>query len=139
MSFHLTLFDHVRDATTKLLRSCNFTREYYIDRVQTVLHPDIINIVAYAKTVGIMKKYLIDNGFTVKITKDPESITMTYRDIVNIKIMANKKDYEACKVINFRISSITLDHVIREMSASGYNLSQMYTKLTDLAKYKKRE
>lgn len=136
MSFHTTLFVHVQDATADLLKSCNFTREYYIDRVKAVLYPETINIVAYAKNVDIMEQHLIVHGFTPKITKDSESLTMTYKDIVNIKTMVDKKGYETCKVMNFRIASITLDHVIKQMAKDGFSISQMYTNLGKLATFK---
>jgi hypothetical protein len=136
MSFHSLITEHIKEEVTLLLKNSSRTSEYYIDRVLRTLSPDCLYIALYTASFDVMKQYLIDNGFQPEISNNPNNITMVYKDIVNIKIMTNHEEYDVEKIRNFKISSITLNHVIKQMAKNGYKLQQVYADLEELAKHK---
>lgn len=143
MSFHTKLLAYTKEEVIRLLRASSLTNEhhYHIDQVLLVLYPNTINIFLYTTKPDTMKQYLTENGFEPKTSKNLNSITMVYKDIINIKVMADREEYDIEKIRNYKISSITFSHVIKQMVRDGYDLPQydlpqLYTDLEKLATYK---
>lgn len=136
MSFHSLITEHVKEEVTQLLRNSSRTREYYIDQVLSTLYPDCMYIVLYTSKSDVMKQYLAENRFVAEISNNPNNTIMVYKDIVNIKIMTDHGEYDIEKIRNFKINSITLKHVIKQMAKDGYKLQQMYADLEELATFK---
>lgn len=136
MSFHSLIVAHVKEEVERLLRKSNLISEYHADQVLLTLYPNCLYIFLFTAAPDTMKQYLIENGFQPEISNNPNNITMIYKDIVSIKVMADRLEYDVEKIRDFKIRSITLKHVIKQMAKNGYKLSQLYTDLEKLATFK---
>lgn len=135
MSFHSSMLVHIKEEVERLLKKSNLISEYYTDQVLLTLYPNCLYIFLFTAAPDTMKQYLIENGFRPEISNNPNNITMIYKDTVNIKVMADRLEYDVEKIRNFKIKSITLKNVIKQMTNNSLSVSEIFSRLEELAKF----
>lgn len=134
MNFSTKIFTHIQASLKKLM--CDLNCTYYIDTLSAIINPELINVVSYSTNIDTTKKYFKDHGFTEILCKNINNdISMTYKDIITIKITECLKTYKENKTENDKITSVGLSHIVKRMVEKGHTTFDIRSALLNLATY----